>query len=231
MHGLPKPGGVESKEPELAQIFSKSINKLPWLILVGASLAGLLVVSGIWYYFSPEYTDVGYRPVQPVEYSHKLHAGDLGIDCVYCHTTVERSAKANVPPTQTCMNCHTLIKSESEKLAPVRQSFATGEPIQWTRVHNLPGFAYFEHGTHVRAGVACITCHGNVAQMEVVTQMEPLSMGWCLECHRNPGENLRPVAEVTNMNWTPMVSHEEFAARMIKEKKIKPPVDCSGCHR
>ena len=199
------------------------------MIVLG--LKSVVVVGGIWYYFSPEYTDVGYRPIQPVPYSHKLHAGDLGIDCVYCHTTVERSAKANVPPTETCMNCHTMIKPESRKLALVRESFATGQPIEWTRVHNLPGYAYFEHGTHIRAGVSCVSCHGNVAQMDIVMQVEPLSMGWCLECHRNPNEHIRPVEEVTNMVWEPMPAHEEFASRMIEEKQIKPPVDCSGCHR
>ena len=201
------------------------------MLVVGAGLAAVLIISGIWYYFSPEYTDVGFRPVQPVAYSHKLHAGDLGIDCRYCHTTVERTAKANVPPTKTCMNCHTLIKPESEKLAPVRQSFATGQPIMWTRVHDLPGYAYFDHGAHVRAGVGCVSCHGNVAEMEVVEQKEPLSMGWCLECHRNPGPNLRPVDQVTNMDWTPPTDQAEFAKRSIDEKKLNPPVDCSGCHR
>lgn len=201
------------------------------MLVVGAGLAAVLIISGIWYYFSPEYTDVGFRPVQPVPYSHKLHAGDLGIDCRYCHTTVEGTAKANVPPTKTCMNCHTLIKPESEKLAPVRQSFATGQPIMWTRVHDLPGYAYFDHGAHVRAGVGCVSCHGNVAEMEVVEQKEPLSMGWCLECHRNPGPNLRPVDQVTNMDWTPPADQAEFAKRSIDEKKLNPPVDCSGCHR
>jgi hypothetical protein len=201
------------------------------MLVVGAGLAAVLIISGIWYYFSPEYTDVGFRPVQPVPYSHKLHAGDLGIDCRYCHTTVERTAKANVPPTKTCMNCHTLIKPESEKLAPVRQSFGTGQPIMWTRVHDLPGYAYFDHGAHVRAGVGCVSCHGNVAEMEVVEQKEPLSMGWCLECHRNPGPNLRPVDQVTNMDWTPPADQAEFAKRSIDEKKLNPPVDCSGCHR
>ncbi len=215
----------------MAQIFPKWFNRLPLTIVVSIVIAKTVLGLGIWYYFSPEYTDVGYRPVQPVEYSHKLHAGDLGIDCLYCHSTVDRSAKANIPPTQTCMNCHNIIKPESEKLAPVRASMATGDPIEWTRVHDLPGYVYFEHAPHVNAGVACISCHGNVAQMEVVTQSEPLSMSWCLDCHRDPAGQLRPVDEVTNMNWTPMSSHDGFGEKVIEEKKLKPPVDCSGCHR
>jgi len=191
----------------------------------------LAVIGFFWYYGSPKYTDVGYRPVQPVPYSHKLHAGDLGLDCRYCHNTVEYSAVANVPPTQTCMNCHKLILTESEKLLLVRESWATKIPIQWVRVHMLPQYAYFNHSVHLWAGVGCVTCHGNVRRMEEVTQMEPLSMGWCLDCHRNPGPNLRPHEELTNMEWTPPPDQAAFAERVIREKKIEPPVDCSGCHR
>jgi len=191
-----------------------------------------LVVGFFWYYGSPWYTDVGYRPDQPVPYSHKLHAGDLGIDCRYCHVSVERSAVSNVPPTQTCMNCHTLVLPQSEKLLPVRESFASGLPLKWVRVHQLPGYAYFDHSIHLSRGVGCISCHGNVAEMETVTLEKPLSMSWCLDCHRNPGPNLRPLDQITNMKWQPPADQAEFAARMIKELNINPPVtDCSGCHR
>lgn len=200
------------------------------MLLVGLG-AAVSAVAGVWYYFSPEYTDVGYRPVQPVPYSHKLHAGDLGVDCRYCHTSVETSAKANVPPTATCMNCHTMILPESEKLLPIRESFATGQPMEWVRIHNIPDYAYFNHSAHVNAGVGCISCHGNVAQMEVVEQQKPLSMGWCLDCHRNPDPNLRPVDQVTNMDWQPPANQAEFVAQWKKEKNINPPVNCSGCHR
>lgn len=195
-------------------------------------MAGLVgAISFIWYFFSPEYTDVGYRPIQPVDYSHKLHAGDLGLDCRYCHTGVETQARANIPPARTCMNCHATVKPESEKLQLVRSSFETGEPIEWVRVHNLPDYAYFDHSAHVNAGVGCVSCHGNVAQMEKVTLAKPLSMGWCLECHRNPDPNLRPVAEVTNMKWEMLPSHDLFVAEWKEEKEITPPTDCSGCHR
>ena len=191
----------------------------------------IFVVGFIWYFFSPKYTDVGYRPLQPVEYSHKMHAGDLNIDCRYCHTSVEKQAHANVPPTRTCMNCHTMVKADSEKLQLVRSSFSTGQPIEWIRVHKLPDYAYFNHSAHISAGVGCISCHGNVAQMQEVTQVKPLSMGWCLECHRDPAPNLRPVEEVTNMKWTRPANHPQWVAGWMKEKQIAPPTACSGCHR
>ena len=215
----------------MAQIFPRWTNKLPLVIGIGGVILAIVLVWGVWYYFSPKYTDVGYRPVQPVPYSHKLHAGDLGIDCRYCHTTVEVSAWANVPPTQTCMNCHKLILPESEKLLPVRESYATGKPIEWIRVHHIPDFAYFNHSAHLRAGVGCASCHGNIAQMEVVQQVQPLSMGWCLDCHRNPDMHLRPHDQITNMEWTPPEDQMSFAKRIKEELQIKPPVDCSGCHR
>lgn len=215
----------------MAQIFPEWTNKLPLAVAVGA----LVLISGIvgffWYYGSPKYIDAGYRPKQPVAYSHKLHAGDLGIDCRYCHNYVEVSQEANVPPTQTCMNCHTLVKPESEKLQLVRESFVTGKPLEWIRVHKLPEYAYFDHSAHLRAGVGCASCHGNIAEMEKVMQVQPLSMGWCLDCHRNPDMHLRPKSEITNMYWQPPANQLEFAARVKKERKIAPPENCSACHR
>jgi hypothetical protein len=191
----------------------------------------IAVIGFFWYFGSPEYTDVGYRPVQPVPYSHKLHAGDLGLDCRYCHVGVEVSASAVVPPTQTCMNCHTLIKPDSEKLAEIMKSWTSGTPVEWVRVHDLGDYVYFNHSAHINVGVSCVSCHGNVAEMEKVMQVEPLSMSWCLDCHREPEKHLRPVKEVTNMKWSPSENQLEWAQQMINEKKINPPVDCSGCHR
>jgi len=215
----------------VAQIFPKWSNRIPLI----AAAAVVLIIAGVvgffWYFGSPKYTDVGYRPEQPVPYSHKLHAGDLGMDCRYCHSAVEISANANVPPTQTCMNCHTLILPESEKLLPVRESWTSGRPIEWVRVHKLADFAYFNHSAHLHAGVGCSTCHGNVVDMERVMQVQPLSMGWCLDCHRNPNMYLRRPEEVTNMTWTPPEDQLQYAAKVIKEKNITPPIDCSGCHR
>lgn len=215
----------------MTQIFPRWTNILPLIAAVGFVGLATGVVGAFWYYGSPRYTDVGYRPKQPVAYSHKLHAGDLGIDCRYCHNSVEMSPVANVPPTQTCMNCHKLILPESDKLLPVRESWATGRPIEWVRVHKLPDYAYFNHSAHLRQGIGCFSCHGNVAEMEEVTQHQPLNMGWCLDCHRNPDQHLRPLNEITNMKWMPPKNQTEFALRVKQEREISPPVDCSGCHR
>ena len=215
----------------MAQIFPKWSNRVPLLLLNAGGLLTTVVIAGIWYYWTPKYTEVGYRPKQPVAYSHKLHAGDLGMDCRYCHFNIEKSSKANVPATSVCMNCHKLVKPESEKLAMIRASWQTKTPVQWTRVHDLAGDVYFNHEAHLRAGVGCLSCHGNVAQMEEVTQSQPLSMSWCLDCHRNPAPNLRPVTEVTNMKWTAPENQIEVGTQMVSERHIKAPVDCSGCHR
>ncbi len=215
----------------MAQIFPKWSNTVPIALALAGFFLLITVSGGVWYYGSPEYTDVGYRPKQPVEYSHKLHAGDLGIDCRYCHTGVESGARALVPPTRTCMNCHTLVKPESEKLSLVRRSFATGEPIEWVRVNDIPDYAYFDHSIHINSGVGCISCHGNVAEMEEVTLSKSLSMGFCLECHRSPEENLRPLNEVTNMKWAKSSDHASLAALWKKERGLEPPEACSGCHR
>lgn len=215
----------------MAQIFPEWTNKLPLVALVVVLTAGLGIIGFFWYYGSPEYTDVGYRPEQPIEYSHKLHAGDLGIDCLYCHSNVENSPVANIPSTQVCMNCHTLVKADSDKLVKLRESWTTGKPIEWVRVHKVGEYAYFDHSIHVNRGIACQSCHGNVAQMEKVTQQKPLSMSWCLDCHRNPSENIRPVDQVTNMKWEKPEDQLEYAAKIIQQRNIQPPTDCSGCHR
>ena len=196
-----------------------------------AVIAGLSGTGFFWYFGSPKYTDAGYRPVQPVAYSHKLHAGDLGMDCRYCHSNVEDSPVAGIPPTQTCMNCHKLVKVDSDKVKPILASFESRKPIEWIRVHNLPDYAFFDHSVHLNAGVGCASCHGNVAQMEEVMQKEPLSMSWCLDCHRSPDQHLRPVNEVTNMKWTPPSNQAAFAAKAKEERRLAPPEDCTGCHR
>jgi menaquinone reductase, multiheme cytochrome c subunit len=180
---------------------------------------------------SPRTTDVGYQPVQPVPYSHAMHAGRLGMDCRYCHTTVETARMAALPPTQTCMNCHKLIRTQSEKLLPVRESYATGRPIPWVRIHDLPHFAYFDHSAHVRRGVGCVWCHGRIDTMEIVHQDQPLSMGWCLDCHRNPDVNLRPVEFVTKLDWVAPEDPVVLGRRLREENQINPSVDCSTCHR
>jgi hypothetical protein len=215
----------------LAQIFPKWTNALPLLAAVTLIVAASAVVGFFWYYGSPQYTDVGYHPKQPVTYSHKLHAGDLGIDCRYCHTTVEVSAKAAIPPTQTCMNCHSLVAVDSASLKPIRESWATGKPMEWVRVHKLADYAYFDHRSHITKGIGCVSCHGRVDEMVEVTQEKPLSMGWCLDCHRNPDKNLRPLDQITNMSWQPGENQAEMAAKLKQELNIAPSEDCSTCHR
>jgi hypothetical protein len=215
----------------LAQIFPEWTNKIPTIIAIVVVVFTVAAIGFFWYYGSPRYTDVGYRPIQPVHYSHNLHAGDLGIDCRYCHYDIEYSSVANLPPTQVCMNCHKIIGTDNDRLQPVRDSWANDIPIRWVRVHSLPDYAYFNHAAHLRAGVGCSTCHGNIAAMEVVEQKQPLSMGWCLDCHRNPGPSLRPLDQITNMTWKAPSNQQEIASKLIEDRKIAPPVECSGCHR
>jgi len=179
---------------------------------------------------APKTAAVGYAPHQPVPYSHALHAGDLQIDCRYCHNTVEESAHAAVPPTHTCMNCHTMIHPASNKLEPVRASYESGEPVEWNRVHDLPDYVYFNHSAHVTRGIGCVSCHGRVDRMEIVEQKELLTMGWCLDCHRNPEQHLRPVEEVTNMTWQ-AENQLELGRQLREEYDINPSTDCSTCHR
>lgn len=205
-------------------------------------LGGLYLVAIAAFAFSPETTDVGYEPKQPVPFSHKLHAGKLKMDCRYCHTTVEDSAHAAVPPTQTCINCHspadangnvatTAIHTKSPKLVEVHQSYASGRPILWNKVHDLPDYAYFNHAAHVRRGVSCVSCHGRVDQMEVVRQVEPLSMAWCLKCHREPEKHLRPPEAVTDLGWVAPEDAELIGRRIKEQWNIKKQTNCSTCHR
>ena len=183
------------------------------------------------YFASPKFTDVGYRPDQPVDYSHKLHAGELGMDCRYCHTSVEKSQEAIIPPTETCMNCHTVVGTDNKKLDLVRESWETGKPIEWVRVHMLPDYAYFDHSIHITAGVGCASCHGRVDQMEKVMQVNPLSMSWCLDCHRTPNKHIRPLNQITNMDWVPSKNHDMIVEKYINDRNISPPEDCTACHR
>lgn len=214
----------------MPQIFPKRANLLPALSLVGSLAGGVLAIFLVWYYFSPEYTDVGYHPNQPVPYSHQIHVGQLGMDCRYCHSSVEVSYQAIVPPTQTCMNCHNQILTESVRLLPVRQSWATGKPIPWVNVHQLPDYVQFSHAVHVNRGVGCETCHGRVDLMDTAFQAEPLSMGWCLDCHREPELYLRPVDEVTTMGYVQPANFVERNLERIRLEGITPPTNCSACH-
>jgi hypothetical protein len=203
--------------------------------VIGIGLFGVLplyLIALFYYGGSPETTDVGYQPVQPVPYSHALHVGEPGIDCRYGHTTVDRAAYAAIPPTATCMNCHTGIRPASDKLRIVRESYRTGLPVPWIKVHDLPDYVYFDHSAHVNRGVGCAECHSRVDKMEVVYQAETLSMGWCLDCHRDPAARLRPVERVTEMAWQPPADEREaLGRRLIELYDIHPSEDCSTCHR
>jgi hypothetical protein len=212
-------------------IFPKQSDKLV-RVCAGALLGVVVLGIGVFAYVSrPEYFNTGYTPVQPVAYSHKLHAGNLGLDCRYCHSTVERSGYAAIPATETCMNCHARVKTQSPLLQPVRDSYASGQPIPWVKVHRLPDFVYFNHKAHVSAGVSCLSCHGRVDQMIEVKQVEPLSMAWCLDCHRNPAPKLRPAALVTRLDWTPDRDPAEIGREILAARHLQPPTNCSGCHR
>ncbi len=213
------------------QIFPKWTNRLRTFLGLGAAGAGVFVLVLFAYGASPKTLNVGYAPDQPVPYSHAIHAGKLGIDCRYCHTTVEKAAAAAIPPTRTCMNCHERIRPESPKLALVRESARTGEAIPWVKVHDLPDYVFFDHSAHVTRGIGCVSCHGRVDRMDVVTQTQPLSMGWCLNCHRNPEAFLRPKDKVTDMAWKPAEPQAELGRRLREEYGIRPPTSCSTCHR
>jgi hypothetical protein len=185
----------------------------------------------IAYAFSAENLNVGYAPEQPIPFSHALHAGELEMDCRYCHSTVERGAMAAIPPTSTCMNCHKSIRTDSPALKPLFESAESGDPVEWIRVHDLPEFAYFNHSAHLSAGVSCVECHGRVDQMEVVRQEEPLSMGWCLECHREPETRLRPREFVTDLGWETDEDRFELGKMLMEKNNIHPRQDCTTCHR
>jgi hypothetical protein len=168
---------------------------------------------------------------QPIQFSHAHHVGGMGIDCRYCHTSVEESSFANIPPTKTCMNCHSQIWNTAPILEPVRASFRDNTPLQWTRVHDLPDFVYFNHSIHVKQGVGCSTCHGPVDRMPLVYQEADLTMAWCLDCHRNPAQYVRPRDQVYNMAWQP---DPELGVRLVKEYRISSVeqlTSCSTCHR
>jgi hypothetical protein len=209
-----------------------------WIDRTRPLLGGLLILGPVYlvamayYGGSPQTIDVGYSPKQPVPFSHALHAGELGMDCRYCHTTVEKAAHAAVPSTEMCMNCHANIATTSPNLLAIHESYTTGKPIRWVRVHNLPDFVYFDHSAHVTRGVSCVSCHGRIDTMAQVTQAKSLRMGWCLECHRNPEPNLRPQQFITKLDWKPTDEDQlTLGKRLRHENNINPSTDCSTCHR
>ena len=217
----------------MAQVFGRSMNWVARLSLVsglvigGTGLGILLNINRLDYV-----TDVANPKAQPVPFSHKHHVTGMGIDCRYCHTTVEESAFAGIPPTETCMGCHSLVWTEAPILEPVRASFRDNTSLRWTRVHDLPDFVYFKHDIHVNKGIGCQTCHGQVDQMPLVWKANTLNMEWCLECHRAPDRFIRPREEVFNMGWTPPSDQEVVGRQLVEEYGVQTSqlTDCSVCH-
>jgi hypothetical protein len=220
----------------MAQFFHKSANNIARISMIAA-----VILAGVAGYVYTQVARSSYltgryiEKQQPVQFSHKHHSGDDGIDCRYCHSTVETTPNAGMPPTQTCMNCHNQIWSDSPYLEPVRASFRENKPIEWERVHDLPEYAYFNHSIHVSKGVGCASCHGDISSMPAVYQENTLQMEWCLSCHRDPAPNIRPQSEIYNTSWNPGdITPEQQTEVQEKIKNLRSSemlTSCSTCHR
>lgn len=219
----------------MAQIFHRSTNTISRVSLFSALfLAALALIVAAAVARSPYMTNENIAREQPVQFSHKHHVADDGIDCRYCHTSVETSAVAGIPPTKTCMNCHSLLFADSPYLEPVRESFRSDRSIEWVKVHRLADFVYFDHSIHVNKGIGCSTCHGQVNQMPLVWQASSLQMEWCLACHRQPEQFLRPRNQVFNMDWQAPANQLELGRKLARDYKIRSVellTSCSTCHR
>ena len=219
----------------MSQIFHRSTNTVSRVSVFGfVFFVALLLWLGDAVNRSPYVTQQHIPRVQPVQFSHQHHVGAMGIDCRYCHTSVEKAAFANIPPTKTCMNCHSQIWKDSPELAPVHESWRTDRSIEWIKVYDLPDYVYFNHSIHVAKGVGCETCHGRIDQMPLVSQHPSLQMSWCLECHRATERYIRPREDVFKMGYVPAGRQEEIGERLKKEYRIRPVyelTDCGTCHR
>lgn len=219
----------------MVQIFRPGADTVARVVLASVAVVPVLSMGlayAVWR--SPYATQQDVTREQPVPFSHEHHVGGLGIDCRYCHTSVEKAAFPGIPPTETCMSCHSQIWTNAPMLAPVRTSLAEGRPLLWRKVHTLPHYVYFNHAVHVAKGVGCTTCHGEVQTMKLIRQVAPLTMGWCLDCHRDPAPNLRPREAVFDTNWTPPPDQKTVGAELVKAYHIKSPdrlSECSICHR
>ncbi len=216
----------------MPQTFHRSTNTISRLSIFGA----VFVLAGtVWLLLtvnrSSYVSGVKIAREQPIPFSHKHHVTGIGLDCRYCHTSVEESAFAGIPPTETCMTCHSQVWPNAPLLAPARVSFQENMPIEWNRVHDLPDFTYFNHSIHLHKGIGCQTCHGEVDQMPLVWKENTLNMEWCLDCHRAPEEHLRPREEVFNLDYKPPPNQEELAAELIAQYTIQKLDNCSVCHR
>lgn len=217
----------------MSNVFPKWTNRLPLIALVSGLVTGACVVAGVTYYFTPKYSRVGYQPVQPVSFSHEIHAGQLGMDCRSCHNDVEKSWFSNIPTAETCMRCHSSVLKDDPRLKPIRESFENKKPVKWVQVHKTPDYVYFNHAVHVNRGVSCVECHGRVDQMDEVKHAKPLSMAFCLDCHRNPHEHVRPQSEVFNLGWEPGEDWEDEreGTALVNKMKLRTAESCSACHR
>ena len=232
MSGQLAPSGESQAARQLFAPGADAILRLAALTLVGGAL-----VASIFLYMWSQGSFIGGADVvqaQPVPFSHKHHSGELGIDCRNCHQQVEYAATAGLPPTHTCMTCHSQIWTASEMLAPVRDSYAADQPLHWTRVNHLPDYVYFNHSIHITKGVGCSSCHGAVDTMQMTYPAQSFRMEFCLNCHRNPAQYLRPAAQIWNMEWTPPDNQAQIGAQLVKDGQIAGPnrlSDCSICHR
>jgi hypothetical protein len=228
----------------MGNLFPRWTNLLPLKIALFLGFVATTVVLGFSYYATPKATRVGYKPDQPVPFSHRLHVGQLGMDCRYCHSQVENANHSNLPSASTCWNCHSQVKPDSPMLAPVKAAIESGRPIEWVQIHETPDYVFFNHAAHVNSGISCVACHGRVDQMEVVWHAEPHSMSWCLDCHRNPENFLRPVEQVTNLAWTAddhpevvidgkpkKLTQKELGEMLLSQWQVAPPESCGACHR
>ncbi len=216
----------------MSDIFPKWTNRLPLKIAIGAVLVVTAVSGGVTYYFTPKYTRVGYQPIQPIAFSHEIHAGQLGMDCRYCHNGVEKSWYSNIPAAAVCMNCHNQVLKDSPKLELVRESALSGKPIEWVQIHKTPDYVYFNHSVHVNRGVSCVKCHGQVNHMDEVRHEKPFSMTFCLDCHRDPAKQIRDPKDVYNLDLKISdAEQEKMGTKFVHEWKVNASQNCSACHR
>jgi hypothetical protein len=222
----------------MSAIFPKWTNWLPLWIVIVLALVGGVVTAAVTFYLTPKYTRAGYQPVQPVPFSHAVHAGQLGLDCRYCHNGVEKSWYSNLPGASTCMNCHNQVLKDDPRLAIVRESATNNTPIPWVQVHITPDYVYFNHSVHVTRGISCVECHGRVDQMDEVRHEKPFSMSFCLDCHRAPENHIRPTDRVTDLGWTWSTNGVEAARlqtvegkKLVEHLRVESLQSCSACHR
>ncbi|HYZ84783.1 MAG TPA: cytochrome c3 family protein [Bryobacteraceae bacterium] len=216
----------------MAQVFRRSANTLARASIILAVLGVTGLIGLLMAYDRSDYnTQVGVAKEQPVMFSHRHHTSGLGIHCVYCHTSVEVSSYAGIPPTHTCMSCHSQIWLTSPMLEPVRESYRTGQSLQWNRVHDLPEFVYFNHSIHINKGIGCTTCHGPIGEMNLTYKHSSLQMQWCLECHRDPARFIRPRENVFDVDYRPPPNQMELGRKLVAEYQVRSLQDCYTCHR